>query len=1033
MADAGRGVRVVGPDGAGGVVSLRPGGRGVSPASEAVRPRAQVHRGTVVVAAWWFHPGGLGEAEARRRVLAAWSPGATVWALAGGHLLKLATPCKSAVETAPGLPLVLESGVLTSAPLSSKERERLAPPPGAVVLVHEGVARMYGPGALRQVDPGAWLDVSGWRRVQVKGLGAPPPPMKVALEPLPPPTRATFGPKVPALAPEAERMLARMAGREVPVVREGFFARLRRAFSRRPGDAVLTVRREGLFARLRQAFRTDQKGARDGAVTAHREGFFARLRRAFRTETQGKPGNALAPSRAGWLDRLRSASSSNAAHTSAMGTGVRAGGFSRLLAGMRGGDASKASQGSNINTRPARPRGPGALERLKAWMLQNTPLGAVVGQRKADYLRHLFELFEQGDLDEALRHAIPLSKTLDARAQVALGVPGPREELRIQPHGRSGAAQGFGGGPAVFEALRERYRETFRRLEREGRIDEAAFVLAELLDAAEEAVSFLERHGRLQLAAELAEGRNLAPGLVVRQWFLAKDVERAVAIARRSGVFADAVLRLEKTHAAEAQALRLLWAESLAEAGNWSQAVDVVWPVTSARHLARAWVERGIQAGGTSSAKLLARLALEFPDGFGAAREDIHTLLSDETAARAPERLAFATVLLRAGASDARGALLVPTVRSLMRDEAVEGLPSNASLLRQFHALPDPALSALRTDMPTPKGSPRQSWAESPDLPNVRVWMDRSHAGAHAVHDAVVLPGRRVLLALGEAGARLVGPDGRTLAGFDVPAFSLVLSEQGNRALALARRGDLWRVSRLDLVERRATRWCDLELDAWAPTYDGERWFTAVRDTVSMVDTLAAEPRSLWRVSEVGGTVLRMAVDAKHLSFVVLHLTPEQGFERLERWAYELEGGPVLRGRADMRDLLGAPDGLALTPDGEAMGVRIARPEGEDPGPLPYYVAPIVVRRFHRPAQRAPERAGEVLSQSWRVTRFQKGELHTAVLRDSADHTRVTVEFSGTPPQVVRLTEDWCSIHDLHGRVVWLDLHSGEVHRVPVV
>nr|WP_254330038.1 bpX6 domain-containing protein [Corallococcus exiguus] len=1033
MADAGRGVRVVGPDGAGGVVPLRPGGHVVSTVAGVVRPRAQVHRGTVVVAAWWFHSGLLGEAEARRRVLAAWSPGATVWALAGGHLLKLATPCKSAVGAAPGLPLVLESGVLTSAPLSPKERERLAPPPGAVVLVHEGIARMYGPGALRQVDPGAWLDVSEWRRVQVKGLGAPPPPLKVALDPLPPPTRATFGPKVPALAPEAERMLARMAGREVPVVREGFFARLRRAFSQKPGEATLTVRREGLLERLRQAFRPRPEGSRDGAVAVHREGFFSRLRRAFRTEPQGAPGSTLSMRRTGWLDRLRSAFSSNAAHTSATGTGAEAGLFSRLLAGMRARNGATASQRSlPTGTRPAEPEGPGALEQLKEWMLRNTPLGQLVGRRKGDYLRHLFELFEQGNLDEALRHAIPLGKDPDARAKLALGVPGPREELRIQPRGRSGAAQSFGGGPAVFEALRERYRETFRRLEREGRIDEAAFVLAELLEAAEEAVSFLERHGRFQLAAELAEGRNLPPGLVVRQWFLAKDVERAVAIARRSGVFADAVLRLEKTHPAEAQALRMLWAESLAEAGDWSRAVDAVWPVSSARHLARAWVERGIQAGDTGSAKLLARLALEFPDGFGAARDDIQILLSDETPTRAPERLAFATELLRADASDARSALLVPTVRSLMRDEVVDELPSNASLLQQLHALKDPALAALRTDLPTPRASQRSPWSETHDLPHVRVWMDRSHAGAHAVHDAVVLPGRRVLLALGEAGARLVGPDGRTLASFDVPAFSLVLSAQGNRALALARRGDLWRVSRLDLVERRATRWCDLELDAWAPTYDGERWFTAVRDTVSMVDTLAAEPRSLWRVSEKGGVVPKLAVDAKHLSFLVMHLTPEQDFEYLDRWCYELPGGPTLRGRSNLPAPWGTPDVLVLTPDGEAMAGRIAVPAGEEPGAWTY-VAPIVARRFHRPAQRAEERAGEVLSLSWRVTRFQKGELHTAVLRTVADHARVTVEFSGTPPQVVRLTEDWCVVHDLLGRVVWLDLYSGEVHRVPVV
>ncbi|WP_375756000.1 bpX6 domain-containing protein [Corallococcus exercitus] len=1020
-------------------------------------PRAHVHRGTVVAAAWWFHPGTLGEAEARRRVLASWRPGATVWALAGGHLLKLAAPCKSAVEAAPGLPLVLEAGVLTSAPLSAKERERLAPPAGAVVLVHEGVARMYAPGALRQVDPGAWLDVSEWRRVPVKGLGAPPPPMQSALEPLPPPTREWFGPKVPALAPEAERMLARMTGKEVPVAREGFFARLRRAFSQKPGEATLTVRREGLFARLRQAFRAAPGDAAEGSMTVRREGFFSRLRQAFRADAEGAP-NTVTAGRAGWLERLRSAFSpgisgpgasspglwqrlfGSGSASSPLGSGAGPAGpgwFSRLLAGLRGRDSATASrQGSlpapDAGERPAEPEGPSALEQLKAWMLQNTPLGRLVGQRQGDYLRHLFELFDEGKLDEALRHAIPLGKDLDERAKLALGVPGPRQELRIQPRGRSGAAQVFASGPAVMEALRERYRETFRRLEREGRIDEAAFVLAELLEATEEAVSFLERHGRFQLAAELAEGRDLPASLVVRQWFLAKDVARAVSIARRSGVFADAVLRLEKTHPAEAQALRLLWAESLAEAGDWARAVDAVWPVTSARHVARAWVDRGIQAGGESGAKLLARLALGFPDGFGAAREDVQTLLSDDAPTRAPDRLAFATELLREAATEARDALLVPTVRALLRDEAEEALPSRARRLQQLRSLGTPALAALRTDLPTPHPSLRRPWAEANDLPAVRVWMDRNDAGAHAVHDAVVLPGQRVLLALGEAGARLVGPDGRTLANFDVPAFSLVVSTQGNRALALARRGDLWRLSRLDLVERRATRWCDAELDAWASTYDGERWFTAVRDTVSMVDTLSAEPRSLWRVSQVGGTVLKLAVDAQHLSFLVLHLTPGQDFERLERWCYVLAGGPTLRGRTHMPDLVGTPDTLALTPDGEAVAGRIAVPEGAGVG-LWAYLAPIAVRRFHIPSPKGDERVGMALAHAWSMTRFQKGELHTAVLRDLAGHARATVEFSGTPPQVVRLTEEWCAVHDLFGRVVWLDLASGEVHRVPVV
>ncbi len=77
--------------------------------------------------------------------------------------------------------------------------------------------------------------------------------------------------------------------------------------------------------------------------------------------------------------------------------------------------------------------------------------------------------------------------------------------------------------------------------------EEAAFFLAEILNEAERAVSYLEKHGRWKLAAELAEARKLAVGLVVRQWFLAGDVKRAVAIAVREGAFDDAILRLQKS------------------------------------------------------------------------------------------------------------------------------------------------------------------------------------------------------------------------------------------------------------------------------------------------------------------------------------------------------------------------------------------------------------------------------------------------------------------------------------------------------
>ncbi|HZI03713.1 MAG TPA: bpX6 domain-containing protein, partial [Archangium sp.] len=177
------------------------------------RPRAHVHRGSVEVVALWFDPTLPDEAETRRRVLAAWTPGAGVYALAGGLLLRLPASCRMECAAAPGLPFTLEDGVLLSAPLSPTERERLAPTPGSAVLVRAGTAQVHPLEPSRRVDVSAWLDVSGWEVVPVESLGAPPPPV-ATLAPIEAPPRTRFGVGPPA--PEAEVMRARLEGRPVP-------------------------------------------------------------------------------------------------------------------------------------------------------------------------------------------------------------------------------------------------------------------------------------------------------------------------------------------------------------------------------------------------------------------------------------------------------------------------------------------------------------------------------------------------------------------------------------------------------------------------------------------------------------------------------------------------------------------------------------------------------------------------------------------------------------------------------------------------
>src|SRR5262249_42216916 len=143
-----------------------------------------------------------------------------------------------------------------------------------------------------------------------------------------------------------------------------------------------------------------------------------------------------------------------------------------------------------------------------------------------------------------------------------------------------------------------------------------------------EAVSFLERHGKLRLAAEVAEARELPPDLVARQWVIAGDYRRALEIARRSGVFAQAVAQLERTHPDAACMLRLHFADALATGGDFVAAVEAVWPVESARHLAAAWIARGLELGGLVEARLLPRQLSVEPAAFPAVRDRALTILA---------------------------------------------------------------------------------------------------------------------------------------------------------------------------------------------------------------------------------------------------------------------------------------------------------------------------------------------------------------------------------------------------------------------
>jgi hypothetical protein len=141
-----------------------------------------------------------------------------------------------------------------------------------------------------------------------------------------------------------------------------------------------------------------------------------------------------------------------------------------------------------------------------------------------------------------------------------------------------------------------------------------------------------------------------------------------------------------------------------------------------------------------------------------------------------------------------------------------------------------------------------------------------------------------MLVALGEIGVRLLTRDGRTVTHFDQPADRLVISDNSARAIALARRGEVWRLSRLDLIEWRCEDWCDAQIDAFASNYDGSLWFLGAQGDLYAIDAQAKSFEALWRVPEAGRQVLKVARSESSCSF----LTTSSEWSDLEQWVYRL-------------------------------------------------------------------------------------------------------------------------------------------------
>ncbi|MCQ4164116.1 bpX6 domain-containing protein [Tahibacter harae] len=557
--------------------------------------------------------------------------------------------------------------------------------------------------------------------------------------------------------------------------------------------------------------------------------------------------------------------------------------FARWLDRLAGKKPASASATGDGSGKPApggiaARRPPARPQRWRTWLsraIDLTRTGALLGWQQAAYLRKLLGQFENNNLDEALRNALPLGGGGESAGE-AFGTPGRRSNLSLSSQRDSGIAINL--PEAIHHQLRKLYRQAFERLDRAGRVDEALFVLAELLGARQEALDYLVKHQRAAEAAELALGWDMPAPSIVRLLLLAGDTARALLVARRDDAFAATVGLLEGQHPELAAQLRLEWGRSLVARGDWLAAVETVWPLPSQRELATQWLLAAEKAGAELGARALVQRAVLLPDSLPQQARRLRAL--HDSAALSSERAALAQALLaapqRTTALGRLSALLLPAIaadRALGRNTL-----SGKELDRLARHAGDPLLLADLPPWLTPaaQGEPLLRG-------NTLLQLAAPAAGLHGVCDIAALGRDRWLVALGETGVAVVDAGGRSVQRYALPAQDLVVADSGLVALALARREGVIQVSRIDLVGQRISDLGSLPLAdpglVFNRRYDGLCWSVAGSRHIRVLDTAAPGLAVLWQV-ETPGCIVQARYCAAGEDYLV---KAPDGFER---WVY---------------------------------------------------------------------------------------------------------------------------------------------------
>ncbi|MFF3087289.1 bpX6 domain-containing protein [Streptomyces nojiriensis] len=781
----------------------------------------------------------IGPAEAAERAIASWQDGAELRQLPDGRwLFVLAAPVEIRADRAPGLPVVRTDRGAQAA-VGADTRTAAA---GQLAVATGGMTVVHRIAALTELDPAGWLDLSGITLHRPRPADATGHEAEPVVEALPrrpePDLRAAAG-----IAPRSERARRLTEGTPAGTRRRAapFAGRFRPASV--PGPWALAAALVVLLLLLLLLLLAAQGGLHGGAL--------------------------LLPLAAGLLVLLRKRAAGAVPGPEGADGGAGAG------------TATPAAEHGPSRGRARRPLFGALLARLAM-----RTAGPLIQGRHARYLRELTRAFEQRRWEDALRDAIRLAgdRSAEQKPWLSLGLP-RRYEGALRPTSQAGGSGAVSplSGRTVHEHLAALYQRAAEELERAGRIDEAAFVLADLRGAPAEAVALLVRHRRTAQAAELAEGRDLGADLVVRLWWQAGERERAVRTAYRRAAFAPAVERLAADDPASARELRVAWAAHRRESGDRLGAAEVLWADESLRPSAVGDLRDAVALGGPTRSRALPYL-LALGAGESTRALALAVLEGDGHPATTG-RSALAAALAELPAADPAQdrELATAAARAVVRDGGFGGTLGDRDAGARHQRLLKRADPLVAADLARPSRT-------APAAPHLTTHTAADRSGTLPVLDAALLGSGAVLVACGQAGVRLLTADGRTKARWDVPADQLVLADHGGVAMLVAGYGRVREVSRLDLATRSVRRWTTLRSRQIVPSFDGRHLITADDDGITVLDTLAPRPTVVWR--ELGGAerlVGRLARTPAGCTGVVSSSLPD-GTQVVELWRWDLPG-----------------------------------------------------------------------------------------------------------------------------------------------